>query len=202
MKLERLSEGVERVLVSEEDLEEIIDRLGRQITQDYDGYEVLAIGLLKGATLFMIDLIRAIDLYVEIDFMDVSSYDDGFESSGQVRIIRDIETDVRDRHVLIIEDIVDTGRTLKHVVDILKLRGAASVKVVTLLDKPERRVIKSVQADYIGVTIPNEFVVGYGLDYKQYYRNLPYVGVLKEEVYQSEFNPKELAKEIMYKKED
>ena len=132
----------------------------------------------------MADIVREIDTYCELDFMDVSSYGDATESSGEVKIIKDLDVSVKDRHILIVEDIIDTGRTLERLVELLKHRNAASVKSCTLLDKPERRV-KSVVPDYVGFEVPNEFVVGYGLDYIGHYRNLPYVGILKPEVYEN-----------------
>ena len=144
----------------------------------------LVICVLKGAILFMADIVREIDTYCELDFMDVSSYGDATESSGEVKIIKDLDVSVKDRHILIVEDIIDTGRTLERLVELLKHRKATSVKICTLLDKPERRV-KSVVPDYVGFEVPNEFVVGYGLDYIGHYRNLPYVGILKPEVYEN-----------------
>lgn len=175
---------IEKILVTTEEIQAAVKRLGKQITEDYGDQEIVVIGVLRGAVIFMTDIIRAIDLYMDIDFLDVSSYGDAFESSGEVKIIKDLDTNVRGKHLLIVEDIIDSGRTLKHLVDLFKYRQAASIKIATLLDKPERRVEKSIQPDYVGIEIPNEFVVGYGLDYKQQYRNLPYIGVLKPEVYQ------------------
>jgi len=156
----------------------------REFNQIAEDKNPLVICILKGAIFFMADLVRAMDCDLEVDFMDVSSYGDAFESSGEVRILKDLDQSVKDRHVLIVEDIIDTGRTLAHIVELLKHRQAASVKIVTLLDKQERRVI-AIDADYVGVEVPNKFVVGYGLDYKQGLRNLPYIGVLKPEVYES-----------------
>lgn len=179
-----LEKDIERVLVTREDINEATKRLGRQITADYGDKEIVVIGILRGAAVFMTDIIREIDLYMHIDFMSVTSYGDGTESSGEVKIIKDLDTNVRDKHILIVEDIIDTGRTLKHLVELFEYRNAASIKIATLLDKPERRIIKDITADYVGIEIPNEFVVGYGLDYQQKYRNLPYIGVLKQEVYQ------------------
>lgn len=160
----------------------MVERLGAQLAAEYQDKNPLVVGILRGSAPFMMDLVRAMDCYLEIDFMDVSSYGDALESSGNVRILKDLDTDVTGRHVLIVEDIVDSGRTLAKLLDLFATRQAASVKVCTLLDKPERRVV-DVTADYVGLTVPNEFVVGYGLDYRQQYRNLPYVGVLKAEVY-------------------
>jgi hypoxanthine phosphoribosyltransferase len=138
---------------------------------------------LRGAVLFMADLARNISFPVTFDFMDVSSYGTETTSSGVVRILKDLEENIEDRHVLIVEDIMDTGLTLKHIVDMLKTRNPASLKIVTLLDKPDRRVQKEIKADFNGFEVPDEFVVGYGLDYAEKYRNLPFIGVLKEELY-------------------
>ena len=131
----------------------------------------------------MADVIRQIDCYLEIDFMDVSSYGTATESSGEVKIIKDLDTSVEGKHVLIVEDIIDTGRTLQYLINLLKVRKAASIKICSLLDKPSRRIMTDVIVDYVGIEVPNEFVVGYGLDYEQKYRNLPYIGVLKESIY-------------------
>ena len=179
-----LDKDIERVLVSKEEIQEAVDRLGKELTRDYQGKQVVVVGILKGAAIFMADIIRSMDVYLDIDFMDVSSYGDAFESSGEVKIIKDLDTRLESRHVLVVEDIIDTGRTLSYLVDLFKYRKAASVKVCTLLDKPERRVVKDLVPDYVGLEVPNEFVVGYGLDYLQKYRNLPYIGVLKPEIYQ------------------
>ena len=179
-----LDKDIERVLVSKEEIQEAVDRRGKELTRDYQGKQVVVVGILKGAAIFMADIIRSMDVYLDIDFMDVSSYGDAFESSGEVKIIKDLDTRLESRHVLVVEDIIDTGRTLSYLVDLFKYRKAASVKVCTLLDKPERRVVKDLVPDYVGLEVPNEFVVGYGLDYLQEYRNLPYIGVLKPEIYQ------------------
>lgn len=173
---------IQTVLLSEEEIQEKIGELGRELTAEYDGRNPLAIGILKGATPFMTDLLKRIDTYLEMDFMDVSSYGNGMTSSGEVKIIKDLNTSVEGRDVLIIEDIIDSGRTLSYLVDLIKYRKAKSVKLVTLLDKPEGRNV-DISADYVGFLVPNEFVVGYGLDYAEKYRNLPYIGVLKPEVY-------------------
>lgn len=179
-----LDKDIQKVLVTAEEIKEATKRLGEQLTKDYEGKEVVVVGILRGAALFMADIIREMDTYLEIDFMDVSSYGEAFVSSGEVKILKDLDTPAEGRHFLIVEDIIDTGRTLRYIVDLLKYRKAASVKVCTLLDKPERRLVKDLTADYVGIQVPNEFVVGYGLDYKQKYRNLPYVGVLKPEIYE------------------
>lgn len=179
-----LDKDIERVLVSPEEIHAAVVRLGAQLTQDYRGKEVVVVGILRGAAVFMADIIREMDIYLDIDFMDVSSYGEETESSGEVKIIKDLDTRLEGRHVLVVEDIIDTGRTLNYLVELFKYRKAASVKVCTLLDKPERRIVKNLIPDYIGLEVPNEFVVGYGLDFKQKYRNLPYIGVLKPEIYQ------------------
>lgn len=175
---------IEKVLVTREEIATAVKKLGQEITADYGDKEIVVIGILRGAAVFMTDIIREIDLYMDIDFMSVSSYGDGTESTGQVKIIKDLDTNVRDKHILIVEDIIDTGRTLKHLVELFEYRQAASIKIATLLDKPERRIMKDIMPNYVGIEIPNEFVVGYGLDFQQKYRNLPYIGVLKPEVYQ------------------
>ncbi|KRO17242.1 hypoxanthine phosphoribosyltransferase [Lacticaseibacillus saniviri] len=171
-----------KVLYSQDDIKQINQRLAAEIQADYAGKNPLVVCILKGAILFMTDLVRDIDDYLEIDFMDVSSYGDATVSSGEVKIIKDLDTSVNQRDVLIVEDIVDTGRTLKFLMDMFKTRNANSVKICTLMDKPDGRVV-DVKADYVGTTVPNEFVVGYGLDYAERYRNLPYIGVLKPEIY-------------------
>lgn len=180
---EMLEKDIERVLVTEEELAEAVKRLGEAITRDYQDKEILVVGILRGASLFMADVIRQIDCYLEIDFMDVSSYGTATESSGEVKIIKDLDTSVEGKHVLIVEDIIDTGRTLQYLINLLKVRKAASIKICSLLDKPSRRIMTDVIVDYVGIEVPNEFVVGYGLDYEQKYRNLPYIGVLKESIY-------------------
>lgn len=178
-----LHNDIEKVLVSEADILEISKRLGKEISKDYASIErPILLGLLKGCVPFMSDLQKFIDLPIEIEYMDVSSYHGTITSSGDVKIRKDMNTSVAGRHILIAEDIVDTGKTLDTIVKLLKHRGAASVEVVTLLDKPLGRIIPFTPK-YIGVTVPKEFVVGYGLDFDELYRNLPYVGVLKPEIY-------------------
>jgi hypoxanthine phosphoribosyltransferase len=172
------------ILFTEEAVTERIRELGAQITRDYEGKNPLIIGILKGATLFMADLVKRIEFPVEIDFMAVSSYGQSSESSGVVRIIKDLDQSIEGRDVIIVEDIIDTGLTLVYLKNLLEQRKAASVKLVTLLDKPDRHKV-DITADYLGFTVPDHFIVGYGLDYAERYRNLPYVGVLKPEVYQS-----------------
>lgn len=178
-----MHKDVEKILVGEEQLREINARLGAQITKDFRGKNLLVLGILKGCVFFMTDLVRNIDLPLCIDFMSVSSYGSGTESTGHVKITKDIDIDLSGYDVLLVEDILDSGRTLKYVSEILKTRGASSISIVTLLDKPERRVAP-VTPDYVGCDVPDEFVVGYGLDYDQKYRNLPYIGALKREVYE------------------
>ena len=180
-KEDPMHKDIDRVLLSEEQIEKRCDELGKQIDNDYADKKPLLVGLLKGSVPFMAELMKHISLDIEIDFMDVSSYE-GTESTGDVRIEKDLDSSPRDKDIILVEDIIDTGRTLKKVRDFLYGKGAASVKIVTLLNKQSRRVI-DIQGDYVGFDVPNYFVVGYGLDFNQKYRNLPYVGVLKEELY-------------------
>jgi len=177
-----LEKDIERVLVSRDEIEDIAKNLGAQLTKDYIDRFPLTIGLLKGCVPFMGLLLSEIDAHLEMAFMDVSSYHGGIESKGDVKIMKDLEIPVSNRDIIIIEDIVDTGRTIKVIKDLLLYRGAKSVEIATLLDKPSGRVVH-LEPKYVGVTIPKGFVVGFGLDYEEKYRNLPYVGILKEEVY-------------------
>ncbi|KXT84911.1 hypoxanthine phosphoribosyltransferase [Streptococcus panodentis] len=177
-----LEQDIKKVLVSHEEITAAAEKLGQQLTKDYQEKNPIFVGILKGSVPFMAELIKHIDTHIELDFMLVSSYHGGTASSGVINIIKDINQDIAGRDVLFIEDIIDTGQTLKNLRDLFKERKAASVKIATLLDKPEGRVVE-IDADYTCFTIPNEFVVGYGLDYDEKYRNLPYVGILKEEVY-------------------
>ncbi|CAI2632229.1 hypoxanthine phosphoribosyltransferase [Apilactobacillus apinorum] len=177
-----MNNDILKTLYSKEDIQDACRRLGQQITSDYKGKKPIVIGVLKGAIFFMTDVVREMDVYIDIDFIDVSSYHGGTASSGSIELVKDVELDVKGRDVIFMEDIIDTGRTLKYLEDLLAERGAKSIKVCTLMDKPEGRVVDA-KADYVGLEVPNEFVVGYGLDYKGMYRNLPYVGVLKPEVY-------------------
>ena len=178
-----MHENIERVLVSEEELHRINVRLGAQITTDYAGKNLLVVGILKGSVLFMADLIREIQLPCKLDFLAVSSYGGDTRSSGVVKIVKDIDIELGNYDVLLGEDILDSGRTLSYVCDMLRTRHPASIRVATLLDKPERRVV-DLKADYVGTSVPDEFVVGYGLDFDQRYRNLPYIGQLKRSVYE------------------
>ena len=178
-----IHQDVERILVTEEDLKEINARLGAQITRDFAGKKLFIIGILKGSIYFMTDLTRHIDLPLEIDFLGVSSYGSSTRTSGEVKIVKDLDKSIEGYDVLLIEDILDTGRTLSYVSNMLKNRGANSISICTLLDKPERRAPDvDIAPEYIGCDVPNEFVVGYGLDYDQKYRNLPYIGVLKRAI--------------------
>ena len=177
-----LEQDIKRILITHEEIVTAAKKLGKQLTVDYQGKKPIFVGILKGSVPFMAELIKHVDTHIELDFMLVSSYHGGTASSGVINIIKDIDQDIAGRDVLFIEDIIDTGQTLKNLCNLFKERNAASVKIATLLDKPEGRVV-DINADYTCFTIPNEFVVGYGLDYEEYYRNIPYVGVLKEEVY-------------------
>ncbi|QHJ69701.1 MULTISPECIES: hypoxanthine phosphoribosyltransferase [Planococcaceae] len=180
-----LQKDIEEILISEERLQEKARELGETLTNDYKDKYPLAIGVLKGAMPFMGDLMKRFDGYVEMDFMDVSSYGNATVSSGEVKIIKDLNASVEGRDLLIIEDIIDSGLTLSYLVDLFKYRKANSIKIVTLLDKPTGRKV-DLKADYIGFEVPDAFVVGYGLDFAEKYRNLPYIGILKPEVYSEE----------------
>jgi len=166
------------VMYSREDLRRKVADIGKQITRDYEGKEILVVGILKGAFIFMADLVREINVPLELDFMDVSSYGLSTTSSGEVRIIKDLEYSIQDRDVLIVEDIVDTGLTLNYITEILKKRNPSSLKIACLLDKPSRRKT-DISPDYVGYTIEDKFVVGYGLDYAEQYRNYPDVCIVK-----------------------
>lgn len=178
-----MEQDIEKVLYSQEALAKRVAELGEQITKDYAGKKLLVIGILKGSNMFMSDLVRHIRLPLKLDFMVVSSYGDATESSGVVRIIKDLEQSVEDYHLLIIEDIIDSGLTLSYLRENLMTRKPKSIEICTLLDKPSRRK-QNVDVKYVGYEVPDEFIVGYGIDYAEYYRNLPYVGVLKRCVYE------------------
>lgn len=177
-----MHQDIESILMSEETLHKRVCELGETISRDYAGKEVLMVGVLRGAFVFMADLARAITIPLAIDFMAVSSYGASTSSSGVVRIIKDFDENVEGKHILIVEDIIDSGLTLKYLYNQILSRKPASVRICTLLDKPERRKT-DVPVDYNGFSIPDAFVVGYGLDYAERYRNLPYIGVLKPSVY-------------------
>ena len=177
-----MHKDVERILYTEEELRRRVKELGAQITADYTGRRPILASVLRGSYIFMADLTRAIDLDVTVDFMAVSSYGAGTVSSGQVEIKKDLSDTIEGRDLIIVEDILDSGNTLYYLMDVLRARRPASIRVCALMDKPERRT-KPITADYAGFTIPDAFIVGYGLDYAERYRNLPYVGVLKQSVY-------------------
>lgn len=173
---------LKKIMFDESKLNEIVESMSDSINKDYGDVEIIAVVVLKGSLIFSADLIRKLNMNVRIDFMQASSYGAGTESSGVIKIKKDLENDIKGKHVLIIEDIIDSGRTLSLLKKELKSRGAESVKIAALLSKPSRHVVE-VEAEYIGAEIPDEFVVGYGLDLAERYRNLPYIGVLKPEVY-------------------
>lgn len=177
-----MEDDIERILISEKDIKKAVRKMGKAISKDYADKNLMLVAVLKGSVMIMADLMRAITIPVNIDFMSVSSYGGGTKTSGVVRIIKDLDHDLSGKDVLIVEDILDSGLTLSYLTKILKERNVSSIKVATLLDKPERR-IADITPDYCCFTVPDEFVVGYGLDYDQKYRNLPYVGILKAEVY-------------------
>ena len=177
-----MNNDIEKVLYSAEDIQKTIGKLADQLSEEYKDKDPLILCVLTGAVLFTVDLIEKMDLMAQMDFIDVSTYFGGTATTGQLKLIHDMTADVKGRNVLITEDIVDSGRTLQYLVNLLKERGAKSVKTVSLLNKPEGREF-DVNVEYYGYKVPNEFLVGYGLDYKGYYRNLPYVGILKPSVY-------------------
>ncbi|MDY3367078.1 hypoxanthine phosphoribosyltransferase [Zhenhengia yiwuensis] len=178
-----MQNDIGRVLLSEAEIVAKVKELGDKLTEEYRGKELLVVGILKGSNVFMSDLIRQINIPLKIDFMMVSSYGNATESTGVVKIIKDIEQSISGKHLLIVEDIIDSGLTLKYLKEMLETRKPASIKLCTLLDKPARRK-ENVDVDYVGFEMPDEFLVGYGIDYAEYYRNLPYIGVLKPEVYE------------------
>lgn len=177
-----LKNDISEIVLTEEDIASLAKSLGEQITKDYEGKKPILVALLKGSIMFMTDLIKNIDTHIEIDFMDVSSYV-GTQSSGEVKILKDLSSSIEGRHIIIVEDIVETGNTLNSIIDFLQYRKAASVEVCTLLDKPVPSRTLDVEVKYIGTKIPDGFVVGYGLDFNEFYRNLPYIGLLKPELY-------------------
>jgi hypoxanthine phosphoribosyltransferase len=173
---------IKQILISEAELADKVAEMGRRISEDYQGKNLLMVSVLKGSAVFMSDLMRSITIPVTIDFMAVSSYGSGVKTSGVVKIVKDLDIELAGYDLLIVEDILDSGMTLEYLKSVLEGRGPRSVKIATLLDKPERRQVE-VKSDYTGFEIPDMFVVGYGLDYSEKYRNLPFVGVLKPEVY-------------------
>jgi hypoxanthine phosphoribosyltransferase len=176
---------IDRVLVSKEEIQTAVERLGRQITQDYQGKDLFVIGVLKGGFMFMADLVRAIDLPIQLDFIAVSSYGSATKTSSVVRMIKDIDKSLDGKHLLIVEDIIDSGVTLKYLKEMFATRGPLSIKICTIFDKPSRRKVEMV-GDYVGVEIPDEYVIGYGLDYDGTYRNLPDLCVLRRDVYEKD----------------
>ncbi|MBB5335445.1 hypoxanthine phosphoribosyltransferase [Pectinatus brassicae] len=177
-----MHKDLEKVVFTEEQIKKRVKELGEEITRDYDGKEIVAVGILKGAIVFFADLIREIKVPVKFDFMAASSYGSSTKTSGTVRILKDIDTDIENKHVIIIEDIIDSGLTLKYLKENFEHRKAASVKLCAMLNKPEGRRT-DIKGDYVGFDVPDEFIVGYGLDYASVYRNIPYIGILKKEIY-------------------
>ena len=180
-----MKNDIKKILFTEQQLMDKVAELGARITEDYEGKNPLIVSVLKGSYVFMADLTRKIDTACNVDFMAVSSYGEGTKTTGEVQIIKDIGSKIDGRHLIIVEDILDSGVTLSFLMKILKARGAASIRLCTLLSKPERRKV-DVPVDYLGFEIPDAFVVGYGLDYAEKYRNLPYIGILKPSVYGGE----------------
>lgn len=175
-----MNNDISKVLYSEEHIAEIVKELGAKISEDYKDKNLLMVSVLKGSVVFMSDLMRAVTIPCEIDFMAVSSYGDKTKSSGTVRILKDLDRDISGYDVLLVEDILDSGKTLNYLMDVLYARNPASIRICTLFDKPDRREV-DIYADYKGLLVPDEFIVGYGLDFAEKYRNLPYIGVLKED---------------------
>ena len=178
-------DDIERVLFTEEQIAEIVQNMGRQISKDYEGKNLVLVSVLKGSLMFMADLMRAITIPCSIDFLSVSSYGSGTVTSGEVRILKDLDGSLEGKDLLVVEDILDSGVTLSFLLKTLSARNPASVRLCTFLDKPERRRV-DIHADYVGASVPDAFIVGYGLDYAEKYRNVPYVGVLKPEIYTHE----------------
>lgn len=177
-----MQDDIKEVLFSQEKLVQIVEGMGKRISEDYEGKNLLMVSILKGSVVFMTDLMRSITIPCSIDFMAVSSYGSGVKTSGVVKIIKDLDIDLKGWDVLVVEDILDSGLTLSYILELLEARGPKSIRLCTLFDKPDRRTA-DVKADYVGTVVPDEFIVGYGLDYAEKYRNLPFVGVLKPEVY-------------------
>ena len=178
----KMENDIREILFTEEEIRQIVQDMGAKISRDYEGKNLLMVSVLKGSVVFMADLMRAVTVPCRIDFMSVSSYGSGVKTSGLVKIIKDLDIPLSGYDVLIVEDILDSGMTLSYLLEILKSRGPRSIRLCTLFDKPDRRKA-DVTADYTGAVVPDEFVVGYGLDYDEKYRNLPYLGILKPEVY-------------------
>lgn len=179
-----LHPDIEEILLSEQDIKDIVKKVGSEITRDYADKNPLVIAVLRGAVVFMADIMRAIECPLSIDFMAVSSYGDGVKSSGVVRIVKDLDTKIEGRHVIIVEDVLDSGLTLSYLVRMLKSRNPASIEIAAFLVKDIEGKRPAIDPRYVGTHVPNKFVVGYGLDYAERYRNLPFVGVLKPSVYE------------------
>ncbi|MCF0135647.1 MAG: hypoxanthine phosphoribosyltransferase [Lachnospiraceae bacterium] len=178
-----MEQDVDQILISEEEIAKRVKEMGEQITRDYEGKPLILVGILKGANIFMADLARTVRGKVQLDFMVASSYGNGAVSSGQLKIVKDLPGDLTGKHILLVEDIIDTGLTLSKLQSYLLERGASSVKLCTFLDKPDHRKTV-VDVDYVGFKVPDEFIIGYGIDYAEFYRNLPYIASLKREIYQ------------------
>lgn len=179
-----MRDDIDEILFSEEKIASIVRNMGRQISEDYVGKNLFMVSVLKGSLLFMADLMRAVTIPCSIDFLSVSSYGNGTASSGEVRILKDLDCSLEGKDLLVVEDILDSGVTLSFLVRTLSARKPASIRLCTFLDKPERRRV-DIRPDYVGAEVPDKFIVGYGLDYAEKYRNLPYIGVLKPEVYEA-----------------
>ncbi len=181
--MHRLTDDIKDILYSEEYLSGLVRSMGKKISEDYRGKNLLMVSVLKGSVVFMSDLMRSITIPCSIDFMAVSSYGSGTKTSGVVKIIKDLDINLKGYDVLVVEDILDSGLTLSYILGLLQAREPKSIRLCTLFDKPDRRTV-DIQADYVGTVVPDEFIVGYGLDYDEKYRNLPFVGILKPEVYE------------------
>lgn len=181
--MKNLKDDIEKVLFTEVEIKEKIKEIGKKVSIDYEDKEIILVGVLKGSVPFMADLLREITIPCSMDFMAVSSYGNSTKTSGIVRILKDLDSHIENKNILIVEDIIDTGITLRYLVDYLKVRKPASIKIACLLDKPDRRKA-DIKIDYFAFKVPDFFLVGYGLDYAQLYRNLPYVGILKKEIYE------------------
>lgn len=175
---------IKEVLVTEQEIRETVQKLGEKISEDYKGKNLLLVSVLKGAVVFMADLMRAITIPCQIDFLSVSSYGNGIKSTGVIKIEKDLNKPIEGYDVLIVEDILDSGRSLNYTIDMLSIRNPKSIEICSLFDKPSRRQVE-VNAKYIGITVPDEFIVGYGLDYAEKYRNLPFIGILNPEIYEN-----------------
>lgn len=174
---------IEKIFLNQNDIDKIVTRLAEEINADFKNQEIILVGLLKGSVVFMSDLLRKITVPCEIDFMSASSYGSGTVSSGNVKITKDLSVDIKNKNVIVVEDIIDTGNTLSRVLELLEIRNPKALRLCSFMSKPDRRVVNDIKIDYLGTEIPDEFVVGYGLDFDEKYRNLPYIGILKKEIY-------------------